>query len=86
MGFERVKEAEFELAEECLIALELFEYRVDQYGFTRRLVGEQIGVGRCLWVDELAKDHAASCARAHRGLYVGAIILTLRRYICICNY
>ena len=55
MGFERVEEFEFELAEECPIALELFEYRVDQYGFTRRLVGEQIGVGRCLWVDELRK-------------------------------
>jgi hypothetical protein len=77
MGFERVEEGEFELAEQCLITVKLFEYRVDEYGFVRRLVGEQVGVGRRLRIDELAKNHVASCTWAHHSFYVGAVIMAL---------
>jgi hypothetical protein len=45
VGFERVAEGEVEFAEECPIAVELLEYRVDQDGLARRLVGKQIGMG-----------------------------------------
>ena len=52
---------EVELLEERPIAIELLEYRVDQDGLARRLVGEQVGMGRRLRVCELPKNHDTSC-------------------------
>ena len=54
---ERPGELQAELRHQRRVASRLLEHRVDQHRLARARVREQVGVGRGLRIEELAKDH-----------------------------
>src|SRR6185436_3696249 len=57
MGIDRLNQLEVELANELQVALDLFQYGIDDQRFAATPAGEQVGVGARNAVEELAEDH-----------------------------
>ena len=57
VGLERGDQAQFELGDQLRVATDLLAHGVDQHRLARGLVGEQIGVGGGLGIEELAEQH-----------------------------
>ena len=61
MGFQGGPQGQAEFAQQRAVAPGLLEHGVDQHRLPAAGIGQQIGVGRRLGVEELAKeDHAAA--------------------------
>ena len=63
---QRVHETELELAQERHVPIHVLAHGIDEDGLPRPLVGQQMGVGRGLRVEELTEDHDSSSAAALR--------------------
>jgi hypothetical protein len=59
VGLERPAQGEPELVDECRVAAHLLEHRIDDRRLARLAVGQQIGVGRRLRVEQLPEDQHA---------------------------
>ena len=57
MGINRVQEREIELAYQSEIPTGLLKDGIDDDGFTRSLIGEEVGIRRRLRVKKLPEDH-----------------------------
>jgi hypothetical protein len=63
---ERAHELEAQLGEQRAVARGELEHRVDQHGFLRLRVAQQVGVRRGLRVEELAEDQHGDPVAARR--------------------
>jgi hypothetical protein len=57
VGLERVPEGQTELGEQLEVAIDLVADRIDQGRLERLPIGDQVGVGAGLRVEELSEDH-----------------------------
>src|ERR1700758_3162633 len=56
VSFERVEQLDAQLVDQCGVAPDLLEHRVDNDASAAAAIGEQIGVGRRWWIEQLTKN------------------------------
>jgi hypothetical protein len=60
MRVDRLDQLDVELAQELEVAVDLFQYRVDDQRLAAGPAGEQVGIGARYAVEKLAEDHVVS--------------------------